>query len=317
TIYREQERYDDLLDVLDERRRRADDDMRATWSVLAARTLWEDLGRPGRAAERVDELLDDRPDHPGALRLGARIALDNEDWERAASHLERLVDREDAGLETREAERRLAELLSERLGRPEEARSRFESILERAPADRRALEGLGVALFQLQDWEAHVDALIRQIGVAAGNPEVVEDRDLDALDLDDLPASERGDVAPTAADAARIAEDHLGSPDLAIRLWQLVRELEPDHPEALERLVELHRRTDSHDRLVDALVARSDGLLDPDDRARSLVEAARVCIEELDEPGRARSLLDRTEELDGASESVRADLDKLRNRLDE
>lgn len=88
TLLREQERWEELVEVLLTMSEYSPADERIAVLMTAADILWDRLGRPDSAAEALQLVLDTQPKHERALlRLSDYFAAD-EQWEQAVGHLE-------------------------------------------------------------------------------------------------------------------------------------------------------------------------------------------------------------------------------------
>lgn len=297
------------IELLEHRLQTADSDqMKSTYRLLVARTIWGELGDADRARRHLLDEIERGESKKPAHRLLAEIARETGDFAAAADHLERALEIDDEGIEAVETRFELAELAMERLDDPQRAARHYEKVLAAAPGNSRALQGLCDARRYLEDWPGVLECLGRELALLIGETgelspeEMVE---LDAADIDDaveIPASR------IVADAADIADAQLKQRPLAHRLWGISRRIWPRHVEALEQRISVGRACGKYAALAADLEDYAGEVLDPLDAFEALVEAAKLRAEQLDEPDRAAQLyaraLDLVDDLDDPPEGL-------------
>src|SRR5690606_22021317 len=211
-----------------------------------AALLTDDLGRPEVARPHWARLAAEAADRALAAHAGARLEAVLERIGDFAGLCERLEARAEASDAT-EAWRlhaRIAELAEGRLGDAARARRHLELALALAP--EQAL--LWRRLAGLCDEAGQPAELLRAI-----------EGELASLESDEGAAGD----PPTRArrlglhlQAARLVEQHLGDAARAERHWRRVRELDPDDPEASERLLARAAEAERHDEVAELLRQR-------------------------------------------------------------
>ena len=264
--------------------------MKTTYRLLIAQTLWDRFGDGKRARRRLQEVLQTDGTHQGAHRLLASIARSDEDWESVAEHLEVVVAAGEGGIEAVETRRELATLLLRQLDDPEGALEHFRGVLDAAPGDAKALNGVKEAQGMLDDWEGYLETLGRELGLLVGQPEGLDAEAMAGLSEESVGAAVRIPASDIVADAAHVVQHQLGDDQTARTLWGVAYRLWPEHAEALEKRIELNRRADAYGDLAHDLEAYAGLVLDENDRFNALVEAADIRAKQLDDAEGARPL---------------------------
>ncbi len=291
SIYEERGDVESRIQLLKARLEAADtEQMKMTYRLLLAQTLWDKRSDADGARRWLDEVLKRERDHEAAHRLLAQIARDDEDWAAVTEHLETVVAVSGGGIDTVETRRELAEVLLRRLDEPGRAIEHFEQVLEAAPGDSQALDGIKEAQGVVGNWLGYVDSLGRELGLLIGRPEGVDVDDIAGLDPDDISAAVRVPASEIAADVAHVVDEQLDEPRKARRLWGIAYQLWPENAGALERRIELNRQCDAHSDLAADLESYAALLLDAHRRFEALVEAARIHADTLEQPDEARPL---------------------------
>ncbi|HEY8943015.1 MAG TPA: hypothetical protein VIM73_02085, partial [Polyangiaceae bacterium] len=197
----------------------------------AANMQRDDLGDPEGARNTLLALLEDG-DEPEALSWLADDAEQNGDPESAVGYLARLVQVTAEPAEKIEVALREAALLADGLQDDEGALSRYKRILRDLDPNH-----VGV-LERIADLEERLD-----------NPRATAEALEKRLSL--LEAGE--DKLATAERLARLYEGPLDDPKAAIRVLDVVRELEPENFDAVQRLAELCERVEDWPRVADLL----------------------------------------------------------------
>ncbi len=317
TLYEQDDDLEGRIAILEQQRALADTDAKkATYCMLLAQLHWDDRDDPEEADRLLEATLERDPDHAGAHRLLADVAADRGEFRRAADHLATALQLGGDGLDALERRRQLAELLADRLDEPEAAADHYAQILEQAPAESRALEGLKACRRRLDDWEGYLETLRRELAVELGHTEPVAFDDV--VDLDPDLVGERGRIAASRiiAEAADIHRDRLEAPERAHELYGWAVDLWGEHFEALEARVELDRTLDKRRALTDDLARYADGLLDASERFDALREAAELA-RELERRERAAELAERAVEAAELADSPPEGLAAVREMFDE
>ena len=295
SIYEDNGEIASRLALLRSRLERADsEDLATTYRLLLAQVHWDEQRDDEAARALLAEVLERDAHHEAAHRLLAHIALDTERWSEAARHYEMVLAERSGGLDEVELERELAALYLERLHQPDRAERHYEGVLQAAPADAQALEGIKRCQLEREDWEGYLGSLGRELALLIGRPDGkaidVEARAL-RLEIEQVATMLRSASSQIVADAAEVVERRLNDKEWARALWRSAYDLWPEHAEALSRRIELDRALGEDADLVDDLEAWSDLLLDIQERFEVLYEAATVCRDRLNDLERARQLL--------------------------
>jgi tetratricopeptide (TPR) repeat protein len=168
----------------------------AAWREAAA-VAETALDEPALAIEDLRELIDaDETDAAGWDKLGALLAA-SEDFEALGDHFERRLDVTAAPEAQRELRYRLANLLVEKLERPEDAINIYNDMIMAAPDDHVAAGELELVLRKLDKWDE-----VR---------ELVEGK---------LEHAEGEAKAELYAELAKVCEERLEERNDAIGIWQ-------------------------------------------------------------------------------------------------
>jgi tetratricopeptide (TPR) repeat protein len=317
-IYEESGEVESRVRILQARLDSADtEEMATTYRLLLAQLVWDEREDAEAARGWLDEVLEADPRHESAHRLLAQMAREEGDFEAAARHLKTVLQVAGGGLDAVELERELAHLLLDELQRPKDAQKHFEQVLDAAPGDAMALEGVKQCQAALGDWHGYVSSLGHELGLLIGKPDGLSPREMAGLSANDISPAVRVPASQIVADAAHIAEEDLQDQNLAWGLWGMAFSLWPEHVEALERRIALDRVLDKSTKLADDLESYAELLLDPYGRFEALVEAATLHAEQLGRPDLARPLFaeaiavvqdqdEPPEGLDAARRSLRA-----------
>ncbi len=285
-LYEAEERWQDLLDVV-----QLDHDIvdnvseRAELRFRAAELMRTRTREVERAIEAYFEVLEQVPDHPGALAsLEAIVGGEDPDARVAAARV--LVPRYEASASYHELIGAL------------EVMAATDDPFERLRALRRAAE---VADIGLENPTRAFEIEGRAVRAALGEP------DLGSM-LKDLErfaaAAERweeyvtllrsiapdildGDLsAQVLLDVANIARTRLEDPELARQYYQQILEARPDHEGALDALEELHYSAGDDRALLEVLRRKTELAGEPGRRVDLLLRQAELCETKLDDvPG--------------------------------
>jgi tetratricopeptide (TPR) repeat protein len=290
SIYEEIGDLERRLRVLESRLERAQsDDMVTTYRLLIAQLLWDQGKDAAGARGRLQEILQQDRQTEAALRLMAQIARESGDYHEAVRHLELVLSQRTGGLDEVELERELADIYLHRLGRPDQARRRYEGVLEAAPADAQALEGIKQCQSAVGDWRGYVGSLGRELGLLLGRAELVLDLP-DAIDPLGVSPALRLAASQIVSDAAHVVEDKLADAAWARGLWGLAYGLWPEDAESLERRIRLDRTQEAWPDLARDLEELAALLFDRSARFEALVECAQIYAERLGDVDAARPL---------------------------
>lgn len=210
------ERWHELYEAISARReltrvpahRRAAD-ARRRWLLV------EKLADSEAAWDLYRSLHEEDPDDVEVTEALARIASARGEVALALHYLEALSARVTEPADKARWHCRIGET-HERAGDFGAARQAFLDALDHVPDDPDALEGLARLAREESDWQGLIAVLQREAGLAGPSRQLELRRDI-----------------------ARITEEHLGDPQVAMDAWRAVLELSSDDEEALVRLLGL------------------------------------------------------------------------------
>ncbi|GAB4566919.1 MAG: hypothetical protein Tsb0020_19040 [Haliangiales bacterium] len=301
-LYRAEERYSDLLEILLRRLSLSEDiDHQVGLRCEIGALLESQLGREADALERYAQVLEQAPAHEQALAAVERLAADNDLLMRAAEILRPIYEGEgasegdagDAGEGRAPDHRKLAELLLRVADECLDPREKLRCLCEVAQLRERHLDdkagGFEVAVQALRAGvsEPELPELVNEVERLASELE----RPGDLIDIyrDVAPDVLDGDLARRLyldiADLARaVRQDH----ELARSYYQRVLDDQPEDRRALAALESIYRQTGEHESLYEILTRKADLASDDlDVLAGALAEAAKLCATELDRPEEA------------------------------
>ncbi len=222
-----------------------------------ARVHEEELGDLESAEAAYSFVLGVSPLDPAALEALDRIYAASGEAEKLASVLERRAQvAEDPETRT-EFTFRLAELVQSELGQAEGAVRWYRAIVDDIdPQHKPSLDALAGLYQELERW-----------------PELyaVEQRRLDVAEGD-------GEQSEIYGRMALLAQDYLGQPDEAVRLYEQVLILRGEEPETLGALAALHESASRWNELVDILERQLSSEDDPDKRTAIALRVAEVFL---------------------------------------
>jgi tetratricopeptide (TPR) repeat protein len=313
-LYREQERYPDLLDILERRlalaeAEGAEQDAVALTCEIAA-LLEKHLAREAEALERYAQVLERAPGHAQALTAVEALSHDAELLQRAAEILRPMYERSAAW-------GRLAGLLSRLADATPDVRDQL-----------RALREVGRLREQhLDEAEGAFDMAVRALRAGLSEPELPElvheverlaselDRPGDLIEIyreiapDVLDAELQRRLYLDIADLARAVHKDV---ELARSFYQRVLDDQPDDRRALSALEGIYRQTGAAQALYEILLRKADLAADDlDAQSAALAEAARLCAGELERPEDAIAAWEQVLELTPESREAVEALDKL------
>ena len=309
-LYREEARYDDLLDVLQRRVQDSEGEQRAALLFEGGVVLADDLGRPSDAVEHFADVLRLDVDHQGArqrllsfvadpdLRIRAAELLDplyeaGGDYPALISLLETLSQDNDDPRAVMGNLRRIATIHETAL---QDSQAAFE-VLKRAVRSSLAEPELPELLADLQRLAAENDALSTLVEVYREIAPDVFDGELQRrlyLDIADLSRAVLKDQAT------------------AREYYRLVLDAQPDDERALRALEGIYRDSEDHKALYELLLQKAEmATNDIEARAAALTEAGSLCYEELDRTSDAAMHWENVLELMPGSRDVATKLQEL------
>ena len=269
---KDQGRWQDLVELYEQAAAREVDFAREeAWRMQASRVQLDHLDDRAGAVRSLRQALEVNPDRDTLQGDLIRLLEEGREWGQLA-HLYRWILENARELDPgrrRELLREWARLCRGPLSDPGAAAAPYRELLRIDPADREALE------------------YFRARGEREGDP-----RELLAY----LDAAIRGrpDAAPDLlAEAAGLCEHRLGDPEGAILRWEDCLRRRPGDPTAQDALHRLYRLSERWGDLVALLLGEAELVRNDLARADLLRQAARLCADELRDPGRAEEIYGR------------------------
>lgn len=267
-----QGRWRELVELYEQAAAREVDAAREeAWRMKAGRVQLDHLDDPAGAVRSLRQALEVNPDRDTLRRDLVRLLEDAREWSQLA-HLYRWILENARDLDPdarREILREWARLCRGPLSDPGAAAAPYRELLRIDHADREALE------------------YFRTRGEREGDP-----REL--LSYLDAAVRSRPDAAPDLlAEAAGLCENRLDDPEGAIARWEDRLRRRPGDPTAQDSLHRLYRLTDRWGDLVALLLGEAELVRNDLARADLLRQAARLCADELRDPGRAEEIYGR------------------------
>ncbi len=246
TLYREDERWSALTDLLDEQLEIVDSEAkRANLLLERAELHLEHLDDIEGAQEDLQRALEIDPEHPRILDVQSDIYRYEEDWEGLLEAFDRQLEQvEDDDVEAPIRWRR-GELLDTRLERTDEAIEAYRQVLDLEPTHEEAL----AALRRLYERRGDNEALYRML-------------EHEAEHLGD--ADERVECY---LEMAKLADEQLERPEWAVGALAAARDEQPHNLEVVQPLAEFCIELGDHERalpIVDDLVETLDEKGDDD-----------------------------------------------------
>jgi tetratricopeptide (TPR) repeat protein len=268
-LYGADERWRDLVDILEREVNVVDDDeTRVVIYADLGRIWYERLQKDRNALEAWERVLDLDPGSTHALSSIATIHRNAGQTAELVDALQRTIDVGAATLDDASLEgvyRELALLFETSLSQPADAVDAYEKALALNPGNFGTLEALERIHVDQGNWE---DA----IAVKERRHEVLDD--------------EEAKIAELLA-IAGAWETQVGDADRGTSAYQRVLELAPTHEAAFEKLATLHREAARWEELVTLYVTRVEAIDDEKERVVLLRKVADVYEKELDDRNNA------------------------------
>jgi len=255
SLLREMGRWEDLVDLLEERRDGASEAVGqldpVELNVEIAHVEATHLSRPERALDRLEGIVADHPDHEAARDKLGQLTTHAEVGDAAKQVLLDLFERQD----DRAAWRDFLKSRTDALDDPDRRGDAFIELadfhIEHGDGPRRAC---GVLLEAVRDLPAH-DPVRRRLRKTAEAVDSVEDivATYEELVERSLPPE---DSAAIHAELADLYADHGDEIGKAIRHAKSARELRPDDKSILDLLDKLYQQSGNWNALADILEAR-------------------------------------------------------------
>ncbi|RMH42163.1 MAG: tetratricopeptide repeat protein [Deltaproteobacteria bacterium] len=280
-LYREAERWTDLLEVTERRLALAQDPLEiAEHTHELADLLFHRLGRGAEALERYAAVLRANPAHVAALAAVESMVDDDALRRRAADVLQPLY-------EAHAEHAKLAGLLQRLAESVDDPRERVRCLARVAELREHMLDdahGAFDAYAQLlpdalaePELAHYIDELERLAAEQGRMEELIEVFRAIAPDVFD------GDLQRRIyLDIADLARAVLRDDEVARGYYQLVLDAQPDDPRAMAALEAIYRDAGEHARLYDVLARKAETIGDDiDAKAAALAEAAQLCADHL------------------------------------
>jgi len=294
-IYRDAERWPDLLEMLERLLALVDDEYQRVELLFEAASIeHRRLHSPAVAIDRYRAILEMRSDHDGAREALEELLQDLEHRPRvaellmpiyrAAGDIEHLVKVhellvEPAGPSERIRHlREVARLCEEALSDVDRAFEAYRRAVREAATEPELLELVGD---------------LRRVTVAAGRWEDFA-KSLESVALDVLDPGTRTALHLAVATVSR---DELNDLDRAREHFHHVLDGDPTHREALEALDEIYQRVEEWEGLLEIVNRRVDLAEDDEARRGLLVRSAIICRDLLERPGEAIAAFERVLEI--------------------
>jgi len=265
--YMAQGRWDDLIELVEQRAALADDlDERASLLVGAAELAQERLGDDDRAVATYERILGWQPTHAVAAQRLEELFRARGQWPQLAGHLVEQASRHDDAAACVAALEAAAEIYEQRLDDPRAAFLVWLEVLRREPERANLIDVLEPLAPAAAAW----DELLPECIVLA----------------DELEAEHASAAARLWRQIGAWRQDLGAQEDAATALDRALR-LEGDDLDTLDRLVALRRAVGPWGDLAGALSQRAALDLDPARRAELYVELGGVHEDRLGEPAEA------------------------------
>ncbi|GMV43673.1 MAG: hypothetical protein AMXMBFR64_53890 [Myxococcales bacterium] len=268
-LFEGRKQWKELIEILELRGRvHAEEE---TAYKLRVGEVWEKkLGKPERAIEVYEDVLNAEPGNQAALSHLEALYGERNDWDGLVEVYQRLLSSTDKDSDRITICRNLAMLREEIFKEPEAAADFYHQILGMEPMNEDALENLERIYEGMEAWEELLQTLER-------HAEIVTD-DGQRVDL--------------LTRVALVHRDRVHDLDNAIRTYERILDIAPDHGQTLDALEMLYRENELWEQVVDVLDRKlrvATGLL----RTELHCQKAEVFAERMLAPDRAVGELDR------------------------
>ena len=280
--------YEKLVDVAEGEAETAD------LYARMARIASDALDDEERAIEMWAHVLDVRAEDPQALAALADLYGRRELW----SELVEIIDRQVAvARDDRERvllHKRLGRVWADKLGRERNALDAWLAAQEIDPGDLETLRALASLYRSTQAWEELSQTLRRIIGVGQTAGDVSEH-----------------DLVELFAQLGQLEGDLLGRVNEAVDAWRKVLVLDPTDFRALNALEQLFIREARWEECIDVLESRAAAQDEPSARIDTLLQAAAIWEEKVDDKERAAELYERVRAIDSSNRLASERLEEI------
>ncbi len=262
--------YEKLIDVAD-----GDEELANVYARMA-RISADALQDDDAAADMWSRVLDIRGENPQALQALAEIHGRREQWDELVEVIERQVAVTDSTQGQIGLYKRLGRVWEEKLSRERNALDAWMAADSLDPNDLETLGALAHLYRSTQSWDELSQTLQRIIEVGQLSGGIDEDHMIELY-----------------AQLGQLEGDILGRIDDAVEAWRRVLALDPSDFRALGALEQLFTREGRWEECIDILEKRSLVLDEPRDRLDTLLQAASIWEEKVEDLDRAAEVYER------------------------
>lgn len=291
-LYEAQQRWADLLGVLEREAAAADyDDDKVKYGLRAGALLRDRMNDLDGAVEAFAGVLKIDEMHRGALEALAELHDVRDEHKALYKVLGTLSDIAPNGYERAGIQRRMARIAEEKLDDRDAALALWDEVSRVAADDSESLRELQRLYAAKEDWTAFVDSCEREIVLSKDEP---------------------ARLATLLRQVAKAAEVELADAFQAQQAWRRVLEVSPDDLEALQSLRRLYRDSGDLEALSGVLTRLAEGgQIRGDDLKVLCEEQARLLTDELGRNEAAITWWNRVLEMEPASPTALESLDRL------
>jgi tetratricopeptide (TPR) repeat protein len=292
-IYAAQEKWRDLVDILEREVNVVEDDaVRVAIYGDLGRIWYDRLGKDRNALDAWERVLDIEPGNTDALFAVAQIHRASGRHAELVDSLQRVIEvgsatLDDATLEAVYVE--LGTLFDKTLNQPADAIDAFGKALELNPRNFDTLDALERIHSEQGNWEEAI---------------AIKERRVLALEE---PAAQIAELLAIAA----AWEEKVGDKDRGTSAYQRILDLDPLHAQAFAALEALHREAGRAEDLIALYIARVEATGDNAERVDLLRRAAAVYERDLDDRNNAFETLQLAWSADYTDETTALELERL------
>jgi tetratricopeptide (TPR) repeat protein len=288
-LYEITERYDDLVDILDQLAQHEEDpDKRKLFYVRIGQYERQFLDRPHEAIEAYQRVLDMAQDDMSVIRSLEELYEETEQWEKLREMVERqLSDPEALGEdELLRLYVQRAKVNYEQFNDVEAAIEDYQRAFELQDDSELVVEALDELYRAEQRWDDLVDLYTHQMQIADDEERLVD----------------------LHVKMANIHHEHLGNEQRAVELLDTVLDLRPHHLGALEVQEVIYAGRNDWEQVLDVIDRKIDAVDTESEKIALLLEKASVCTNAVGDTDRAADAYLRILEIEPTHEEA---IDKL------
>jgi len=362
-IYEQQQRWEELAEILQQRLENAyDEEVIIDVEYRLAQIYQYELEDPQSAVETYRNLLDIRPMHEETLDELEQIHRAREEWDELFDVLQSKGDATDVPDEKIECYSQMATIAEQMLDRPFDAIDLWNQVLEQDPDHVGALEELGRLYYAEERWDELVGIIERQLELTE-DPDVqlelykslgtvwgeklendgpaldawrevleIDPNDLEALravrdlytrqgDYEELApilerlidheATSEAEELEIWVELAEIRSEMLLDPEGAIEAWRQVLSIDPEHGRALDNLEELYIQEAQWEEAAHVLEMQAERVEEKRERIDLLSRIADIWEQKLGEPNRATAFYEEILEIDPSEMQASRSLEEI------